>query len=188
MTNALIFGRLGVATLRVSRRPAPKSGLVLFLGCGFPSRTVTRTPGESLAGCGSLRQNFVVFKHRRATSSGVAARCRSSRRRKCILARLQGAPPHPVVVRLDLAAALRLQAHVEGFDDVRVMVLRRSRDQDPAGFDFVMPRFEEGMRYSLVEVGAIHEMLHKLVVALVHEIQRLGAAFKDRFTTYELGD
>jgi hypothetical protein len=51
-----------------------------------------------------------------------------------------------------------------------------------------MPRFEEGMRYSLVEVGAIHEMLHKLVVALVHEIQRLGAAFKDRFTTYELGD
>jgi hypothetical protein len=74
------------------------------------------------------------------------------------------------------------------FVEMRVMVLRRSHDHDPAGFDFVMPRFDEGMRYSLAEVGAIHQMLHKLVVALVHEIQRLGAAFKDRFTTYELGD
>ena len=59
-------------------------------------------------------------------------------------------------------------------------------DHDPGGFDFVMPRFEEGIRFSLPEVRVIHEMLHKLVRALLKEIQKLGAAFKDRFTTIEL--
>jgi hypothetical protein len=50
----------------------------------------------------------------------------------------------------------------------------------------VMPRFEEGMRSSLAEVDAIQEMLRKLVHALVHQSQKLGAEFKDKFTTYEL--
>ena len=51
------------------------------------------------------------------------------------------------------------------------------------GSDWVMPRFEERMRFSLTEIGAIHDMLHKLVHALAHQCQKLGAAFKDRFTT-----
>ncbi len=57
---------------------------------------------------------------------------------------------------------------------------------NPAGSDWVMPRFEEGMRFSLTEIGALHDMLLKLVRALAHQCQKLGAAFKDRFTTYEV--
>lgn len=72
------------------------------------------------------------------------------------------------------------------FVEMKVWVLHQPLDHDPGGFDFVMPRFEEGIRFSLPEVRVIHEMLHKLVRALLKEIQKLGAAFKDRFTTIEL--
>jgi hypothetical protein len=41
-----------------------------------------------------------------------------------------------------------------------------------------MPRFEERMRFSLTEIGAIHDMLHKLVHALAHQCQKLGARSK----------
>jgi hypothetical protein len=74
------------------------------------------------------------------------------------------------------------------FVEMRVMVLHQHLDHDPDGFDFVMPRFEEGMRFSLAEVRATREMLHKLVYALAHECQKLGAPFKDRFRTFELRD
>jgi hypothetical protein len=72
------------------------------------------------------------------------------------------------------------------FVEMRVMVLHLPLDHNPAGFDWVMPRFEERMRFSLTEIGAIQDMLHKLVHALAHQCQKLGAAFKDRFTTYEV--
>ena len=72
------------------------------------------------------------------------------------------------------------------FVEMRVMVLHLPLDHNPAGFDWVMPRFEERMRFSLTEIGAIHDMLHKLVHALAHQCQKLGAAFKDRFTTYKV--
>ena len=42
------------------------------------------------------------------------------------------------------------------------------------------------MRFLLTEIDAIHDMLNKLVHALAHQCQKLGAAFKDRFTTYEV--
>lgn len=48
------------------------------------------------------------------------------------------------------------------------------------------PRFEERIRLSLPEVRVIWEMLNKLVTALVKETQKLGASFKDQFTTVEL--
>ena len=47
-------------------------------------------------------------------------------------------------------------------------------------------QFKEDMRFSLAEVRAIEEMLRKLVHALFHEIQILGATFKGRFTTCKL--
>jgi hypothetical protein len=59
-------------------------------------------------------------------------------------------------------------------------------DHNGVDFNSVMPRFEEGMRFSLAEVHTIHEMLRKLVHALYHECQKLGAGFKHRFTTHEL--
>jgi hypothetical protein len=71
------------------------------------------------------------------------------------------------------------------FVEMRIWVMRQS---NPNGIDsdFVLPRFDEHMRLSLVEVNAIHELSLKLVQALFHECQKLGAKFKDRFTTYDL--
>jgi hypothetical protein len=72
------------------------------------------------------------------------------------------------------------------FVEMRVMVMHEHFDHNGVDFNWVMPRFEEGMRSSLAEVDAIQEMLRKLVHALVHQSQKLGAEFKDKFTTYEL--
>jgi len=68
------------------------------------------------------------------------------------------------------------------FVQMRVWVMHQS---NPSGVDsdYVLPRFDEHMRFSLVEVNAIHEISLKLVHALFHECQKLGANFKDRFTT-----
>jgi hypothetical protein len=72
------------------------------------------------------------------------------------------------------------------FVEMHVMLLRLRLDHNPAGFNWLMPRFEERMRFSLTEIGVIHEMLHKLVHALAHECQKLGNPFKDRFTPYDI--
>jgi hypothetical protein len=73
------------------------------------------------------------------------------------------------------------------FVEMHVMLLRVPLDHNPGGFDWLMPRFEERMRFSLTEIGAIQEMLHKLVHVLSRRCQKLGAAFKDRFTCYDIG-
>jgi hypothetical protein len=74
------------------------------------------------------------------------------------------------------------------FVEMHIMVLHLPLDHKPTGFDWLMPRFEERMRFSLTEIDAIHEMLTKLIRALAHQGQKLGSAFKDRFTTYDIGD
>jgi hypothetical protein len=71
------------------------------------------------------------------------------------------------------------------FVEMRVWVMHQSNPSGADG-DFVLPRFDEHMRFSLVEVAAIHEISLKLVHALFHECQKLGAEFKDRFATYDL--
>lgn len=68
---------------------------------------------------------------------------------------------------------------------MRVMVMHQYFDHNGVDFNLVMPRFEEGMRFSLAEVSGIHEMLHKLVHALFFKFQKLGVEFKEKFTTYE---
>jgi hypothetical protein len=69
------------------------------------------------------------------------------------------------------------------FVEIHVTRFHLPLDHDPAGFDCLIPRFEERMRFSLTEIHTIHEMLHKLVHALVRQSQKFGTAFKDRFTT-----
>jgi hypothetical protein len=71
------------------------------------------------------------------------------------------------------------------FVQMRVWVMHQSNSSG-VDSDYVLPRFDEHMRFSLVEVNAIHEISLKLVHALFHECQKLGANFKDRFTTYDL--
>jgi hypothetical protein len=73
------------------------------------------------------------------------------------------------------------------FVEMHVMLLHTPLEHTPTGFDWLMPRFEERMRFSLTEIFAIYEMLPKLVYSLAHQCQRFGAAFKDRFTTYDIG-
>ena len=91
--------------------------VLCFLGSVFLSERLNDTR-ERFARCESVCQNFVAFKSGRSSSCGVAARCRSSRRRKCLAALLlQHARPHLVVVRPDLAATLCLRSHVAGLDD-----------------------------------------------------------------------
>lgn len=70
------------------------------------------------------------------------------------------------------------------FVEMRVMVMHLVDDE--VDFNFVMPRFEEGMRFSLAEVHVIEEMLRKLIQAVIRESLKLGAAFKDRFTIYDI--
>lgn len=72
------------------------------------------------------------------------------------------------------------------FVEMKVWLFHLPLDHKPAGFNFLVPRFEERMRFTLTEVSAIHDMLHKLIRALVHQTQKLGVDFKDRFTTVEL--
>jgi hypothetical protein len=71
------------------------------------------------------------------------------------------------------------------FLELRVMIMHEYFDHNDIDFNLVMPRFREGMRFSLAEVNAIQEMLHKLIYALSHKCQELGVEFKNRFTTYE---
>jgi len=73
------------------------------------------------------------------------------------------------------------------FVEIHVTRFHLPLDHDPAGFDCLIPRFEERMRFSLTEIHTIHEMLHKLVHALTRQCQKFGASFKDRFTTYTIG-
>lgn len=69
---------------------------------------------------------------------------------------------------------------------MRVMVMHQYFDHNSVDFNLVIPRFEEGMRFSLAEIDAIHEMLHMMVGSLFHKCQEIGVEFKDRFKTYEL--
>jgi hypothetical protein len=73
------------------------------------------------------------------------------------------------------------------FVEWRVMVMHQYFDHNDVDYNWLYPRFEEGMRISLDEISAIHEMLHRLTHRVLLEIQRIGAEFKDRFTTYEMG-
>ena len=71
------------------------------------------------------------------------------------------------------------------FVRTRVMVMHHYFEHNDVDLSIAMPRFEEGMRFSLAEVNAIQEMLHKLIHSIFHKCQKLGAEFKDQFTTYE---
>jgi hypothetical protein len=72
------------------------------------------------------------------------------------------------------------------FVRMRVLVMHEYFEHNDVDLNLVISRFQEGMRFSLTEIDTIEDMLHKLIHSLFHKCQKLGAEFKDRFTTYEL--
>jgi hypothetical protein len=72
------------------------------------------------------------------------------------------------------------------FINMRVMLMHQYFDHNDVDFSLIMPRFDEGMRFTLVEIGTIHAMLHNIINNLFFQFQERGVEFRDRFATYEM--
>jgi hypothetical protein len=72
------------------------------------------------------------------------------------------------------------------FVNVRVYLTRTYMKNQNKNFDWIQPRFDEGMRFTLDEIAKVEETARRLVGSLARQIQNVGSEFSDRFKLMSL--
>jgi hypothetical protein len=68
----------------------------------------------------------------------------------------------------------------------RVYLMRTHMKHQNKNFDWIHPRFDEGMRFTLDEIGKVEEVTRRLVGSIARQIQKVGSDFSDQFKVMNL--
>jgi hypothetical protein len=82
--------------------------------------------------------------------------------------------------------AARSNAPYADFLNVRKYLMRSYIEHQEKNFDWILPRFDEGMRFALDEIAEIEQMTRRIVDSIVLQVQKIGSEFSDRFKLVDL--